>query len=133
MNKQQFIENQENLLESIEQDIFREIEITMNFAIGRMEELGPDASADQYEQALAPLNDLLVATIGSVLFQRQKSIVAPLSELPGAVSIPLKSPQELLEAPLLGEPIAANFERRSPSKWMRNLFGQTRKAVEAQV
>ena len=68
-----------------------------------------------------------------MLFQRQRSITAPLAEFPGAITIPLKSPHELLDAPLLGEPIATNFERRSPSKWMRNLFGQTRKAVEAQV
>ena len=133
MNKQQFIENQENLLESIEQDIFREVEVTMNFAISRMEELGPDASADQYEQALAPLNDLLPTNIGSVLFQRQRTITAQLADFPGAVPILLKSPQELLDTPLMGDTISSNFERRSPSRWMQNLFGATRKAIEHQV
>ena len=70
MNTQQFINAQEDLLEQIERDIFREVETTMNFAIAKMEALGPDARAEDYEQALGPLNDLLAATIGSVLFQR---------------------------------------------------------------
>lgn len=133
MNSQQFIADQEDRLEQIERDIFREVQVTMNYAIARLEALGPDARAEDYEQALGPLNDLLAATIGSVLFQRQRDITTPFMEFPGAVAIPLRSTQLLMETPLMGEAISENFKRQSPSKWMRNLFGQTRKAVEAQV
>lgn len=133
MDKKQFIETQENLLKSIERDVYRNVEVTMNFAINRLDELGPDATDEQYEQALGPLNDLLSATIGSALFQRQRDITAPLAEFPGAVPVPIKTPAELMDAPLMDDTIASNFRRASPSKWMRNLFGSTRKNVEAQV
>lgn len=133
MNTQKFIADQEDRLEQIERDIFREIEPTMNFAIAKMEELGPTASREEYEQALGPLNDLLSITIGSALFRRQRDITSALLDFPGAVYLPMRTTQQLMQSPLLDEPIAANFERKSPSKWMRNLFGSTRKEVEAQV
>lgn len=38
-----------------------------------------------------------------------------------------------MDAPLMGDTIASNFRRASPSKWMENLFGSSREEVESQV
>lgn len=54
-------------------------------------------------------------------------------ELPGAVAIPIQTPEQLMESKLISETIASNFIRRSPSRWMKNLFGQGRAAIEHQV
>ena len=54
-------------------------------------------------------------------------------EIPGAVALPIQTPEQLMQSLLIGDTIASNFQRRSPSKWMENLFGQGRKAIEHQV
>lgn len=65
--------------------------------------------------------------------KRRSICTTPFVEFPGAVAIPLRSTQLLMDAPLMGDTIASNFRRASPSKWMENLFGSSREEVESQV
>ena len=128
-----FIDDQEKQLRGIEAEIAKEVETAKNFAISRMEKLGPDASDAEYEAALGALNDQLAAAIGSVMFRRQKEITGLLKQFPGSVKVPTLTPEQLMQVTVQDETLADNFRRASPSRWMRNLFGQGRKAIEAQV
>ena len=128
-----FIDDQEKQLRSIEAEIAKEVQDSKNFAISRMEKLGPDATDAEYEAALGALNDQLASAIASVMFRRQKEITGLLQQFPGAVKVPTLSPEQLMQFMVQEETLADNFRRASPSRWMRNLFGQGRKAIEAQV
>ena len=128
-----FIDDQEKQLRGIEAEIAKQVETAKNLAISRMEKLGPDATDDEYEAALGPLNDQLARVISSVMFQRQKEITGLLRQFPGAVKVPTLSPDQLMQVTVQEETLGDHFRRASPSRWMRNLFGQGRKAIEAQV
>ena len=128
-----FVDSQDKLLRSIEAEIAKAVEKTKNLAISRMEKLGPDATDADYEAALGPLNDQLESVISSTMFRRQKEIKFLLQQFPGAVKVPTLSPDELMQSRVQDEALSDYFRRASPSRFMRNLFGQGRKAIEAQV
>lgn len=133
MNEEDFISSQEELLKGIEAEMLAEIAPTLEFTLNRLERLPDDATDQDYEQVLSALNDGLLSTIGSVMFLQQDAVVNLALQLGDGQRPPMRSPAELVEATIQGETIASQLQRRSPSKWMRNLFGQGRKAVEAQV
>ena len=134
MNTNDFITADAELLQNIESDIYEQLAPLIDSTVARMGALPDDASDDNMESVLAPLNDALSSAIGSVMFMRQQDVASmALNFAPGQMP-PMRSPAQLMEtARISGESIASNFKRRSPSKWMRNLFGQTRKQIEAQV
>ena len=134
MNSETFITLDAELLQGIESDIYEQLAPLIDSTVARVGALPDNASDSEMEAALAPLNDALSSAIGSVMFMRQQDVAAmALQYAPGQMP-PMRSPAQLMEtARISGESIASNFKRRSPSKWMRNLFGQTRKQIEAQV
>ncbi|MDA7436724.1 phage head morphogenesis protein [Synechococcus sp. AH-601-B19] len=134
MNTNDFITADAELLQNIESDIYEQLAPLIDSTVARMGALPDDASDDNMESVLAPLNDGLSSAIGSVMFIRQQDVAAmALNFAPGQMP-PMRSPAQLMEAARIsGESIASNFKRRSPSKWMQNLIGQTRKQIEAQV
>ena len=133
MNEEDFINEKEQLLKGIEAEMLASIAPTLEYTLNRLERLPEDASDKYYEQVLSALNDGLLSTIGSVMFLQQDAVVDHALQLGDGRCPPMRSPAELLEATVQGETIASQLRRRSPSKWMRNLFGQGRKAVEVQV
>lgn len=134
MNIDDFLTADAELLQGIESDIYEQLAPLIDSTVARMGALPDDASDSEMESALTPLNDALASAIGSVMFMRQQDVAAmALNYAPGQMP-PMRSPAQLMEtARMSGDSIASNFKRRSPSKWMRNLFGQTRKGIEAQV
>ena len=134
MNKEDFITADAELLQGIEADIYEELSSLIDSTVARMSSLPEDASDSDYEAVLAPLNDALSATIGNTMFLRQQDVASMALSLTTGRIPPMRSPAQLMEAATIsGDSIASHFKRRSPSRWMRNLFGQTREQVEAQV
>ena len=134
MNKEEFINADAELLEGIEADIYEQLSPLIDSTVARMAALPEDATEAEMETALAPLNDLLSSTIGNTMFLRQQDVASLALSLASGRVPPMRSPAQLMEsARISGETIASHFVRRSPSRWMRNLFGQTREQVEAQV
>ena len=134
MNRDEFITADAELLEGIEADILEELSPLIESTLARIESLPEDATEADMESALAPLNDTLSATIGNTMFLRQQDVAAMALNFAAGRIPPMRSPAQLMEsATISGESIASHFKRRSPSKWMKNLFGQARQQVEAQV
>ena len=134
MNTDDFITADAELLQGIESDIYEQLAPLIDSTVARVGALPDNASDSEMEAALAPLNDALSSAIGSVMFMRQQDVAAmALQYAPGQMP-PMRSPAQLMEtARISGDSIASHFKRRSPSRFMRNLFGQTRKQIEAQV
>lgn len=134
MNREDFITADAELLGGIEDQIFEELQDLIDNTVERMASLPDDASDSDYEAVLTPLNDAVAGGIGAAMFMRQTDVARLALRLaPGSVPS-MRSPAELMEsARINGETLASHFKRRSPSKWMRNLFGQARQQVEAQV
>lgn len=134
MNRDDFITADAELLEGIETDIYEQLEPLIDSTVARMAALPEDASDADYEAALTPLNDTLSSLIGNTMFLRQQDVATMALSLAKGGMPAMRSPAQLMEsASISGESIASHFKRRSPSKWMRNLFGQAREQVEAQV
>lgn len=137
MNQQQvdtFISADAELLEGIESDIYEHLSALVDSTVARMAALPDDASDADQESALAPLNDQLAATIANTMFLRQQDVASMALTLASGRMPPMRSPKQLMDsATISGDSIASHFRRRSPSKWMQNLFGQGREQVEAQV
>ena len=134
MDEDKFIAADELLLGDIEQEIYSEIADVVERTIAQMESLPDDAADSDYDAALGPLNDALASQIGYAMFLHQQD-VSDLAMRFAAGTMPrMRSPAQLMEAGRIsGETIASHFERRSPSRFMANLFGQGRKQIEAQV
>ncbi len=129
-----FINADAELLQGIEADIFEQLSPLVDSTVARMAALPEDASDADFEAALAPLNDTLSSTIANTMFLRQQDVASMALTLASGRMPPMRSPQQLMEsASISGDSIASHFKRRSPSKWMQNLFGQQREQVEAQV
>ena len=134
MKRDAFIDADAELLQGIEAEIYDGLQGLIDNTVERMAALPEDATEDELERVLSQLNDELAATIGSTMFLHQQEVASLALRLaPGAMPL-MRSPIELMDsARINGETIASHFKRRSPSKWMRNLFGQGRQQVEAQV
>lgn len=134
MNQEQYIESDRQLLTEIEAEIKATVAPLVEQTIQRLEALPDDAGEDDYERILGPLNDTLEEEIGGTMFLRQDQVSALALKFHPGKTPKVQSPKQMLERAVVGdESIASNFARRSPSKWMRNLFGQGRKQIEAQV
>ena len=134
MNRDDFIAFNAELLAGIDDQTFNELQDLIDNTLGRTEALADDATDADYGEVLGPLNDALSGAIGTAIFLRQTD-VARLELRFAAGTVPkTRSPSELMEsARISGETLASHSKRRSPSKWMRNLFGQARQQVESQV
>lgn len=134
MNRDDFITADAELLEGIEADIYEQLSPLIDSTVARLAAIPEDADDAYFEDALAPLNDTLASTIGNTMFLRQRDVALMALSLAAGRIPRMRSPKELMDsATISGDSIASHFKRRSPSKWMRNLFGQTREQVEAQV
>lgn len=134
MNRDEFITADAELLEGIEADILEQLAPLIESTVARMAALPDDATEAEMESVLTPLNDTLSSTIGSVMFMRQQDVALMALNFAAGQMPRMRSPALLMEsARISGESIASHFKRRSPSKWMKNLFGQTRQQIEAQV
>lgn len=134
MNREDFITADAELLGGIEDQIFEELQSLIDNTLARMEALPDDATDADYGEVLGPLNDALAGAIGTAMFLRQTDVARLALRFAAGMVPKMRSPGELMEsARISGETLASHFKRRSPSKWMRNLFGQARQQVEAQV
>jgi len=137
MNQEQidtFIAADAELLGGIEEEILSQLSELVDSTVSRMEALPEDATADEMEAPLVALNDALSAAIANTMFLHQRDVAEQaLTLAPGRIPR-MRSPKELMDsASISGDSIASHFKRRSPSKWMKNLFGQGREQIEAQV
>ena len=129
-----FIAADAELLQSIEAGIYAQLQGLIDSTIARMDALPEDASQEEMEAVLIPLNDELSSAISTTMFLRQQDVSQLALGMAAGAMPPMRSPMELMQsARINGETLASHFKRRSPSKWMRNLFGQGRQQVEAQV
>ena len=130
MNEEDFISSQEELLRGIESEMLASIAPTLEYTLNRLDRLPDDATDQDYEQVLSALNDGLLSTIGSVMFLQQGAVVDLALQLGDGRRPPMRS-CGAMEATVQGETIESLRSAAHP--WMRNLFGQGRRAVEAQV
>ena len=73
--------------------------------------------------ALTPLNDTLQSAIGEVLFLRQREVAELVVQFyPGTPHRMLTPTQWLEEITMRGTSLAQWFQRKSPSRWMRDIL-----------
>ena len=134
MDQDKFIVADELLLGDIEEEIYREISDVVERTIAKMEALPEDAAESDYDAALGPLNDALASQIGYAMFLHQQDVSNLAMRFAAGTMPRMRSPSQLMEAGRIsGQTIESHFKRRSPSRFMANLFGQGRKQIEAQV
>ncbi len=134
MDQDKFIAADELLLGDIEEEIYREISDVVESTISKMEALPEDAAESDYDAALGPLNDALASQIGYAMFLHQQDVSTLALRFAAGTMPRMRSPSQLMEAGRIsGQTIESHFKRRSPSRFMANLFGQGRKQIEAQV
>ena len=96
-----------------------------------MPERGP---AEVVEEALGALNDELSKLISAELFLNQRPVAELSSTFHPGTPGPMTSPAALMQEVLMADtPLAAWFKRESPSRWMKDLMGGTRAAIEQAV
>lgn len=129
-----FISADAELLEGIEADIYEQLSALVDSTVARMAALPEDATDEEMEAVLGPLNDTLVQTVGNTMFLRQQDVALLALTLTSGKVPKMRSPSQLLDSATIdGDSISSHFKRRSPSRFMSNLFGQGRKQIEAQV
>lgn len=134
MEPEEYLAAKQALLLNIEAKLTAQIEPELERALVLLEDLDEESSDDQWEQALGRLNDDLKNAISRELFTHQREIARlAVSVWPGTPAR-MMTPAEILSATeMAGKTLDEWFRRRSPSQWMRGLFGTTARNLIAQV
>ena len=129
-----YSEQKRELLLGIEGQILEAVNPVMERAIVASEALSGDATEAEQEAVLVELNDELRTTISTYLFLNQRRI-ADLAFSFHTGSLPrMLSAEELMETlEIDGDTFTDIFKRKSPSRFMAQLLGGARKAIEAAV
>lgn len=128
-----YLDAKEALLDNIEDDITGRMQPVLEAALERFVDLLEDETAER-EAALTPLNDTLQTAIGEVVFLRQREVAdLEMSFYPGIPNKMLTPTEWLDNFAMRGFTLAQWFQRKSPSRWMKDIIKATSDDVRHKV
>ena len=120
-----YLDAKEALLDSIEKDITERVQHALEAALEKTVDLLEEETAER-EAALTPLNDSLQSAIGEVLFMRQREVAELVVQFYPGIPNRMLTPTEWLDTiAMTGFTLNQWFQRKSPSRWMRDILKAT--------
>ena len=120
-----YLDAKEALLDSIENQISAKVQPILEASIEQTVDILEDETAER-EAALTPLNDSLQSAIGEVLFMRQREMAELVAQFYPGIPNRMLTPTEWMDTiAMSGFTLNQWFQRKSPSRWMRDILKAT--------
>ena len=120
-----YLDAKEALLDRIEDGITAVVQPVLEDALEKIVDLDEDQTAER-EAALTPLSDTLQATIGEQLFLHQREIAELVVQFYPGIPNRMLTPMQWMDTiAMRGFTLQQWFQRKSPSRWMRDILKAT--------